>query len=516
MKSLTRKDLLVCLSLANLCLVDVWRVIIFDGALFPYWTWHDLAAAVLLLLGLTVVFSGMVVLGRMPRFSLLAIDAWIYVLPLLKLTELAYHHTRSSQIWTLLFDYPPRDVFMLVLILIPASVLIRKRLGHVAEVIVICMMPLLPLLFVESLWVVAKAPPPPVLAGSLQGTRPTSKRFVWIVFDMTDWRYVSPSLRPSDLQLPAFDRMMATSLWADKAIQAGPVTVKAMPTIIYARPVEIRLSPGSSLLVDREDNQIIDGTALPTIFQRVRNLGMNASVLGWELPYCQLFGSELSRCEREAENTSTLAEASLLNSLRSEAITLLPSPLAKRQRHLLRYKRMLSRAIQDATDPSLNLVLLHLPVPHIPAIFDSKSQRTTIFNLGYDVPSYLDNLKLADLTLGEIRSAMERANLWDSSTVLVTSDHGVGSRLAPQSGQSGPLIPYMLKLAGQKEESEYRESFNAVATAGLIEAIARGEVSTPGQAVAWLNQYGDSYTAPAPYSDTFAGSSPIIVGAAAR
>ena len=36
---------------------------------------------------------------------------------------------------------------------------------------------------------------------------------------------------------------------------------------------------------------------------------------------------------------------------------------------------------------------------------------------------YLDNLALADRILGELRQAMEQAGTWDSTTILISSDH---------------------------------------------------------------------------------------------
>jgi hypothetical protein len=249
--------------------------------------------------------------------------------------------------------------------------------------------------------------------------------------------------------------------------------------------VEIGLTgtTGKLLTVNAEQDGT-DWTRRPTIFTRIRARGLNTSVVGWYLPYCGIFAADLSDCYWEAIDTRVKGfdprfSTSLLSELRSL------SPLEERQRHLGRYQRLEREALTDAIDPGLNLVLLHMPVPHEPAIYDRKAGQLTIFNFHRDW--YLDNLALADRTLGDLRRAMEKAGVWDSSTILVTSDHGL-RWYAGWSEHTSPLVPYLLKLPGQREARPYTDPVHTILTADLIEAVLSGEVKDPDQAVTWLDQ----------------------------
>jgi hypothetical protein len=55
-------------------------------------------------------------------------------------------------------------------------------------------------------------------------------------------------------------------------------------------------------------------------------------------------------------------------------------------------------------------------------------------------------------------------------------------------GKSDPRIPYVLKLASQKEGVEYGPQFNTVLTGDLLIDVLRGEVTDPPSAAAWLDR----------------------------
>jgi arylsulfatase A-like enzyme len=148
-------------------------------------------------------------------------------------------------------------------------------------------------------------------------------------------------------------------------------------------------------------------------------------------------------------------------------------------------------------DPGLGLVLVHLPVPHPIGIYDRA--RHDFKTAGES--SYLDNLELADRALGELRLAMESAGLWDSSTVVVSGDHWwraeVWSRLDSVTNEEAEVmpatpdhrVPFLVKLAGQKEPLAFTPEMNTILTHDLLLAVLRGEVRTPQEAAAWLDQH---------------------------
>jgi hypothetical protein len=153
---------------------------------------------------------------------------------------------------------------------------------------------------------------------------------------------------------------------------------------------------------------------------------------------------------------------------------------------------MLASATQLAARSDYGLALMHLPVPHAPHAYDARTGRLTLANS--PIGGYLDSLVLVDNTLASIRSAMERAGVWDGATILLSADHHYRASTA-LDGKTDPRVPFLLKMAGAHEPLAFDRPFNTVLTHDLILAVLRGEISSPRQAAAWLERRAAS---PAP------------------
>jgi arylsulfatase A-like enzyme len=163
--------------------------------------------------------------------------------------------------------------------------------------------------------------------------------------------------------------------------------------------------------------------------------------------------------------------------------------------HAVTYRQLHEEALDSIVDSRLNLVFVHLSVPHPPAIYDAAKDD---FSNG-PANTYMDNLRLVDRTVRDIRLTLEKAGLWDSSTILMTADHPlrlnrltvfahslVGSRIADHYTQTSE-VPYLLKLAGQKRGFAYNSAIQTVVTKDLLLAIMKGEITQPEQVAAWLD-----------------------------
>ncbi len=288
---------------------------------------------------------------------------------------------------------------------------------------------------------------------------------------------------------------MSQSVWADNAMQSGIQTASAIPSLIYGKPVQVELFRGSGRLVTFADRpEPLDWIGESNVFSWARAQGFDETIVGWYLPYCRVLAPALSDCYWEPIDTRVRGfEPSLKTSFLSVLRSLWP--LEDRQRQRLRYHRLLRESIEDATDPTLSLVMLHLPMPHEPVIYDRRSGSFTIFNFRKDW--YLDNLVLGDRMLGDIRRAMERSGLWDRTTVLVTSDHAL-RWYAGWNEATSPRIPYLVKLADQKRGLEYHNRFHTLLTRELIQACLRGQFRAPEDLASWLDQHSQ----PAPAAGT--------------
>jgi len=163
----------------------------------------------------------------------------------------------------------------------------------------------------------------------------------------------------------------------------------------------------------------------------------------------------------------------------------------QREVHLLAYRKLQNAVLRSIVDSRLNLVFVHWDIPHLPAIYDAGED-------GFSVDSdstYVDNLRLLDRTVMAVHLTLERAGLWDSSTILMTSDHPFRiafwgrSRLAPLSLGSLPQtseVPFLLKMAGQKQGVAYNAPMQTVIAKDLLLAIMKREITQPAQIAEWL------------------------------
>jgi hypothetical protein len=155
--------------------------------------------------------------------------------------------------------------------------------------------------------------------------------------------------------------------------------------------------------------------------------------VGWYNPYCRLFGSMVSDCfwvsgihemiplemlgasedKSAAANALVLAEHYLAQVAgRGEA-----DVQDARERDIRDYRSIMERARVLVANPHIRIAFVHLPIPHPPGIYDRHTHQLRSGG------NYLDNLTLADDTLGELMREIGASADADRTIVIVSSDH---------------------------------------------------------------------------------------------
>jgi hypothetical protein len=119
------------------------------------------------------------------------------------------------------------------------------------------------------------------------------------------------------------------------------------------------------------------------------------------------------------------------------------TPISGRVNGVVTYEKMLTQAKSLVTDTKNQFIYVHASVPHGPDIFDRTADSLTYLNTSK--VGYFDNLVLADRFMGEIKSAMKKAGLWETATVLITSDHE-WRHVRLYDGKRLRKLPYLLKM----------------------------------------------------------------------
>jgi sulfatase-like protein len=305
------------------------------------------------------------------------------------------------------------------------------------------------------------------------------------------------------------DRLRNEAIYADNAYPPSDTTLVSMPAFITGNLISnAELISQSKLMITFADSKTpVPWPNQPNLFSKARESEHNTALVGWYIPYCSLIGASLTRCSCFDYEATTFSE-SMSKQLQSLVVAI---PLASgfvlqhqveakeqyaRRKQFQDYSSVFEVAKKVVTDPGLGLVMLHWPVPHLPGIYNRRENR---FELSVE-SSYLDNLQLVDRTLGELRRDMEQAGIWDSTIVLVTSDHwlrSVWKTIGPESDPANQIIPsdadqrvpFLLKLPGQKHSVTYESVFNTVSAHDLVLALLRSEISDTDGVVHWLDQH---------------------------
>src|SRR5215813_84808 len=520
------RKLAVAFSIANLCFFKAWRELLSPQTPARLYFWKqypNYAAALALVIDvflLTVVFYfGFNLLSRVSKnFARLAF-LLIFLRALngvrIQFEVLTTNHLRS------LFGRAGFFAIGLALLLVLLLVVWRYGLPRVARSAAELALILAPFGLIGATrvsWLTIKyrnywndQPPAPLLATSISD-RP---RVVWIIFDemSEDVAFVN---RPTSLSMPNFDRLRAEAFQASNAFPPAGHTVQSMPALLTGRLIASvqPAAPNELLLTYPDKAGTVTWSNEPDIFSRLRSAGLNSSLVGWFHPYCRMEGNRLTSCFWQPSGLFGDPERSSLskNLLRQQADALALAPFTESLRkrmspgksddyrtpHRAVYEAVIESATKAVADPNVSLSFIHLPVPHPPYIYDRQIG-------SWDTQAerqYLDNLALADRTLGDLRSAMERAGLWESTVIVISSDHWWRTDLwrarkdfwsaadaVNQGTKPDHRVPFIIRLPGQKRTLTYEPAFNTVLTHDLILELLNKRLAKPEEISDWIDHH---------------------------
>ena len=315
-------------------------------------------------------------------------------------------------------------------------------------------------------------------------------RMLVIVFDGLDYRLAFPE-RPEFTDLPELDRFSKQAIVFTNAPAAETHTLKAIPTLLVGKRIsgaQVRDRKTLVLTVEgAEEGRSL--SSLPNLFSEVRNSGHTLSIVGFYHPDCRLFRGLYAECMRLTLNDPYHREdqGGTTGNFRRrfEAALMFGSPLAHKTGAMRNYGIVLQRVKEMVHRFDVNLIYVHLQVPHTPFIYDARRRRMTSFN--FSITGYFDNLALVDNFLGEIRRTMEGAGLWEGTAVLLTSDHPW--REANQyDGKTDSRIPVLLKMPGQKDAVVYDNEFPPEHIKDLVSGVMAKRLMDRDAVLAWADK----------------------------
>lgn len=201
-----------------------------------------------------------------------------------------------------------------------------------------------------------------------------------------------------------------------------------------------------------------------------------------------------------------LLKRQLLQLPLAERLGLIQAPLPgqeavqeERTEHLDEFVDLYDHALAAIRSPYLRFTVVHLPVPHLPALYNRRTSALDAAGQG----NYFDNLVLADKVLADVRLTLERAGLWDRTAVLVTSDHPLRVNIL-QSLRDGSAveerratgdrersyIPFILRLPQESSRAEFTDEFDSTIAGDIAVAAAEGLLTSYSSVAAELKRRG--------------------------
>jgi hypothetical protein len=348
---------------------------------------------------------------------------------------------------------------------------------------------------------------------SLQPAAPPQPRIVWILMDELSYHEVFED-PPSGLAFPNFQRFAQHSVAFSNLQPTGYHTEEVIPGLIlgqpvadvdhiYGRPFRFRSTYRGAWR--RYDPQ-------RTLFGEAHRLGWTTGIVGWFNPYCRYLPGVLDRCFWQYSDVYPGLPVKLYynGSTLANLWALLPphehlDPLAihkiDHQTHMQDYTDIMTQSESLLRDQRIRFVMLHLPVPHTPGIYNRS--RHELVPAG----NYIDNLVLADDTLGRLMKLIQSTSDAAETSVIVSSDHAWRvtdwkklSDWTPEeehiSGERfDPRPVLMVHLAGSEEGRTIAEPTSAMVIHSILDAMLRGQAATS-SAIAALAAVEPAITVP--------------------
>jgi len=262
---------------------------------------------------------------------------------------------------------------------------------------------------------------------------PDRPRLVWILFDELAYKPTFEARDPS-LQLPNFDRLRAESTLYTDMTPVAYRTTRAVPSLLLGKAVtDVTYTAKNQYLVQFEDAphwQKYDANA--TLFGMAKQHGLTTSIVGWYIAYCPVFVGVATDCywanEDAQDRGPTSTSASFLENVWFPLRILVEQAVAPGKAwedtaawnaagHEAAVKDIEAHALSTVANSQADIIYLHLPAPHPPAVWD---RRTGTYRLG---GSYLDSLDYSDRLLGKILNILEAQPRWAETTLIVHGDH---------------------------------------------------------------------------------------------
>lgn len=325
------------------------------------------------------------------------------------------------------------------------------------------------------------------------------RRIVWLLFDEMSYDQVFDHRWPG-LELPNLDRLRAQSVTFSDMQPNGYFTERIIPSLLLGKPIADARSTEAGVLHYQTAKggpwADFDGNA--TVFGDARREGWTTGISGDYNPYCRMFENQLDSCwmrlivfgEHLSRDKSTWGNLTAPVQAGWARVVHKPYEPAPSQAEV--FASMMSSAQRLVADESIDFAFVHLYLPHPPGFYDRRTGRVAMGG------SYIDNLALADRSLGELLQTLGETRDAEQTTLIVSSDHswrvgiwrdGFGwtkeDELASGHGHFDPRPVLIVRFPGETAPADVERPVPLLAMHAMIDGMLAGQLGDVQQLEAW-------------------------------
>jgi hypothetical protein len=316
---------------------------------------------------------------------------------------------------------------------------------------------------------------PPLTTGSANiatsrptasGGQPRCASVLAFLFDELSYSYIYEGGEVRR-DFPAIRRFASTA--TNYAAVSAPAreTLFSLPAFLAGRrpvPVQIAGRAVREMLPSGQGARF-DATAPDGLFGTARRLGFTTEMAGYYFAYCDLLGASVDVCRSFSFYNTATADAgfSPIHPLLTTAILwprqfpfglLKNRPFAAHQRHLV--EETMSFALRPVPPDRPIFRFVHFSVPHLPFAFgpDGYDPASDPLRTSPDT-AYFRQTMFVDRLLERLLEPLRRSDRYDTTAIVVLSDHGYRFH----GRERDPLqIPFIGKRAGQTARIDVSEA----------------------------------------------------------
>ena len=281
-----------------------------------------------------------------------------------------------------------------------------------------------------------------------------------LLFDELSFSYLYDADGQIQREFPAIGALANSAVNYTSAEAPSGETLVSLPALLAARHVRDIRVEDDRLLELTEDGRLVafSATDRDGLFATAKRLGFTTEMAGYYLPYCDLLGDLVDTCQSLSfYNVSTTDDGFSPANAALTTLVLWPRQFPFGVLKNLAFGPLQRALVEDTADFAQRPItaapplfrFVHYSVPHLPFVFGPD---------GYDPPlnplrtspdtGYVRQLQYVDRLVRDAVRAIRDAGLYESSTIVLLSDHGF--RFGRRE-QRRLQIPFIAKMPHQHE-----------------------------------------------------------------